>query len=219
MSNPNIPEWSIPNTFPELSPGEIHVWMTSLHDGICEPESFSREERLRLNGMHNETIRQRYCVTRSTLRRLMAAYLDQPLDRICIETGKQGKPYIPGSILEFNISHTTELILMAFAYELPVGIDCEASRPLRNHKAIAQRLFGEDEYRQWVEAGARRADFYRLWTTLEARQKCQGEGLFGKPIATETVVTRSFPIKDGITACLAWQAVVANPVIRYFSFN
>lgn len=84
--------------------------------------------------------------------------------------------------LRFNLSHTRGLVCCAVVQDLPVGIDAECRRPLRDARAIAERFFAAEEAAAVVAAGppgsaAEAAIFHALWTLKEAYVKALGRGL------------------------------------------
>ena len=61
--------------------------------------------------------------------------------------GTSGKPSLADHDIHFNISHSAELGLFAFAPDRPVGVDVENERPVRRLLDVAQRFMSEDEIR------------------------------------------------------------------------
>ena len=47
--------------------------------------------------------------------------------------------------LEFNLSHSGELALVAVSRDLPVGVDLEHPRTFKNHAGMARRICTADE--------------------------------------------------------------------------
>lgn len=79
---------------------------------------------------------------------------------------KNKKPYFENSDLEFNISHSENLVIAAFDKN-PVGADIEYMKK-RDFPALAKRYnfeCGEDDYKK----------FYSFWTNYEAKIKLQDE--------------------------------------------
>ena len=91
--------------------------------------------------------------------------------------GAQGKPRFKDSDVYFNLSHSEEYVLCAFApYE--VGCDVEQITPIDLN--IARRFFFHSEYddiaAQMTEA-ARNDLFFRYWTLKESFLKVTGLGM------------------------------------------
>lgn len=95
--------------------------------------------------------------------------------------GEQGKPYAVGLCVEFNISHSGDMVVCAVD-DKPVGIDIEQIRPI--DLSVAKHVCADDEliyifghkptekdfvYTEDMETLTR---FFELWTKKEAFYKC-----------------------------------------------
>lgn len=91
------------------------------------------------------------------------------------ETGRYGKPYLPGNELFFNLSHSADWVLCAVS-ESEIGCDIERIRdiPLR-----AARRFAEEEYGDIRNSGEEEklVKFFRYWTLKESFLKATGRGM------------------------------------------
>jgi 4'-phosphopantetheinyl transferase len=125
------------------------------------------------------------------LRQVLAVYLRERPQRIRFERGEHGKPRLAdgGPRLEFNLSHSAEVALVAVSGELEVGVDVERVRPKRGNA------------------------FYRRWACHEAQVKCLGTGLLqARRAATEPVAVRSLDIAPGYAAAVAARATELPPL-------
>jgi 4'-phosphopantetheinyl transferase len=100
--------------------------------------------------------------------------------------GINGKPALADAALQFNLTTSGELALVAIS-ATAVGVDCELMRPQRRWRAIAQRMFAPEIVAALETAAEteRLARFYQAWTALEAEVKCDGRGLFRARAADE----------------------------------
>ena len=157
---------------------EAHARLVALWPLLSPPEQ-ERATRLRL-ARH----RHAYLRAHAGLRLILARYLGQAPERIRLTPGPQGKPAVTGD-LEFNLTTSGDLALVAVRRDQPVGVDCERITPHRDMIAIAQRLFaaGEIEQLQACDLEERPQLFTRFWTGLEARVKFTGHGLFHHPLS------------------------------------
>jgi len=127
--------------------------------------------------------RSRYVAARGQLRILLARCLDRVPKDVAIEVGPDGKPEVrpvPGSRrLQFNLSHTDGVGVLAIGIEDELGIDVERIRPLPDALAIAERFLATGEILALRAAAdeARPETFLRLWTRKEAVVKSFGRGL------------------------------------------
>lgn len=88
-----------------------------------------------------------------------------------------GKPMLVGEPLQFSLTHSGTLALLAVTRELPVGIDVQAPHPALTKPWFAKRICTEREYAKIGEAGDPQA-LLRLWVRKEAVIKARGEGSF-----------------------------------------
>ena len=92
---------------------------------------------------------------------------------------------MPAAVLDFNLSHTDGLALLAVARGGPLGVDVEQFREMSDTEALAKRFYAGDEIDRVLgsEGLARQRAFFLCWTRKEAVLKSTGVGL--------TVSTRS----------------------------
>ncbi len=108
--------------------------------------------------------------------------------------------------MEFNLTTSGDLALIAVRLGHPVGVDCERINPHRDMIAIARRLFSADEIEQLqaCEPLERPQLFTCFWTALEARVKLTGSGLFHPSLATSGEPdVRHFIPQPGYLAAIA----------------
>src|SRR6187200_1666253 len=134
------------------------------------------------------------------LRRVLGHYLDAEPGEGDIAVGVHGKPRLRnGGGIEFNLSHTQNLVLVAVATR-PVGVDVEAIRPRRDVVGIAGRFLDPEEAAAVAEAAEaeRERVFYRAWTRHEAQLKCLGTGFNSEPnlqLTTSEVANRRLAVE------------------------
>ncbi len=167
----------------ELMTEEVQVWVASLEvsDARCAELSrtLSGEEKGRADGMVPHLAR-RFIVARGILRTLLSGFTGTTAGKLRFTYGTSGKPSLADHDIHFNISHSAELGLFAFAPDRPVGVDVENERPVRRMLDVAQRFMSEDEIRSLAAAPAeeRDAEFLKSWVVREARLKAQGKGVW-----------------------------------------
>lgn len=119
-------------------------------------------------------------LARDALRAILASRLDVPARSVEVKTTAEGKPYLPGDPVHFNLSHSSELALVAICREAPVGIDLEHARELRAPDRLARRICSQREY-EWLRCmgGPQNTTgaLLRLWVRKEAAVKGTGDGL------------------------------------------
>ena len=123
---------------------------------------------------------RRFVVARGILRDLLSGFTGTPAQKLKFEYGSAGKPSLVDHDINFNISHSAELGLFAFAPDRAVGVDVENERPVRRLLDVAQRFMSEDEVRTLAatDPEERDATFLRSWVVREARLKAEGKSVW-----------------------------------------
>jgi 4'-phosphopantetheinyl transferase len=128
--------------------------------------------------------RRRAVASRGLLREQLGARLGiDPWD-VPLRLGTHGKPELDGS-LRFNVAHSGDLALLAFAEGREVGVDVERVRPLVALDLLALEVLGcaERDALASLPAHARERAFLEAWTRKEAYLKGRGLGLNVEPRA------------------------------------
>jgi 4'-phosphopantetheinyl transferase len=166
----------------------IRVWRAALDRPESETAALAAllapDERARADRFRFERDRRRFAVGRGLLRTLLARTLATAPEEIVFCYGTRGKPALAradGTDLEFNLSHSNGLALLATSWGRAVGIDLEYEGKSVDFLGIADRYFTSQELgqirNQPEEAGRRRA-FFRGWARKEAFLKARGDGLW-----------------------------------------
>jgi 4'-phosphopantetheinyl transferase len=169
----------------DLPEDEVHLWQVDLVIvAKGEPrweKILSADERARAARFHFSQDRQYFTATRALLRMILGSYVDSdPMELVFHYTDKEKPSLNPStSRVEFNVSHSGGVALMAFTRERSLGVDVEQLRENFDHEAIARRFFSEQERRQiaGLTPSERFHGFFRCWTRKEAYIKAQGAGL------------------------------------------
>lgn len=172
---------------PPPANGEVHVWRRQLNvtdECLRELEGLlSDAERARANRYRFLRDRRRFIVARATLRNLLGRYLCIAPEAISLDVGTNGKPELDRTVhrlrLEFNLSHSDELAIYAFALQRPVGIDVEHLDRAVDFLALAEKCFSDRELAvlQELPASAQERAFFNAWSRKEAYLKAAGVGL------------------------------------------
>ena len=165
---------------------------------------------------------QQYLLSRCYIRDILSAYLDCEPGTIALDTEAGGKPYIrsPARQLCFNLSHTDDKALLALSQKMSIGVDLERIRPLEKALKISRRIFtpGEQEQLARTADADRAATFFKLWTSMEARQKTKGQGIFASRVQHAAVGTRQLAVLDGYCAAVAWDNAGLQPGITCYRY-
>ncbi|MDH3412409.1 MAG: 4'-phosphopantetheinyl transferase superfamily protein [Gammaproteobacteria bacterium] len=181
--------WNPPPEDLRLSPEHVEVWRisTSLSDeeveafnAVLSPEQRARSERIRVVEK-----RRQYIITQGLTRILLARVLDAEPNALEFVRGPKGKPYLSGAFadagVQFNMTHTSHMALIAVTLNREVGVDIERIRDNLQWDKLARRYFSPLEYRDFssLPQSVRLGAFFTLWTRKEAVLKAIGTGLGG----------------------------------------
>ena len=184
---PNL-RWRKRSVPPNLAPDALHLWRIPLGEnpgrlGADDLALLSRKQQQRVRRLRTPQLQRRYLRAHSAMRRILGGYLQRPPQTITLSYGAAGKPSLTGDHrqLEFNLTTSGDLALLAVAAEHEVGVDCEPVRDDRDLAGIAHRMFPADDAVaiDRLPATERALAFYLHWTALEARVKADGRGLAG----------------------------------------
>ena len=139
------------------------------------------EERARSRRFLRPVDRRRFVVCHAAIRVVLARCLDIRPEAVRYERGDAGKPRLAAGLgpLEFSLSHSGAVGLLAVTRDRPVGVDVEHVRDLPDPLMIAEQHFvtAEADALRSLPPEVRHAAFFRCWTHKEALIKATGEGL------------------------------------------
>lgn len=170
-----------------LSETEIQVWIIDLDQFIIKDDTLKKilsdEELLRASKFHFKKDEKRFINSRILLRIILGRYTDMPSATIKFSHNQFGKPDLideqNSHKINFNISHSQNILCLAFSKNDPIGIDCEVVKPVEDYIAIAERHFSPTEFDQLKSFPEEKhiEGFYTIWTAKEAIIKLIGTGL------------------------------------------
>lgn len=166
-------------------PDKVDVWVAHLDPGSGElarrVAATTGAERQRASRFHRRLDGDRYLSAHGALRLLLADYLACDPLSLCFGTHENGKPFLEGARLEFNLSHSGALALIAVARTRQVGVDVEQLRPMTDLEGVAARVCtpGELATLAGLAEPHRERAFLAMWTCKEALAKATGEGIGG----------------------------------------
>lgn len=169
----------------EIAANEVHLWETPLTIWELElahiGDVLSVDEREYAAAFRNEKARRQYVISRGMLRQLLSRYLGQPTTDIRFETEGDGKPVLAGTRgVEFNLSHSGEIVVYAVAASRPVGVDIERLRTMPRAADLAHRFLSPEESDTIAAAPPRQRDreFLSAWVKREAYAKARGTSIW-----------------------------------------
>jgi 4'-phosphopantetheinyl transferase len=163
-----------------LDKEQIDIWQFSL---LNQPagafDLLNNEEQKRAHRFYFAQHQRRFIIARAMLRTILARYLEMEAAKIQFSYQKHGKPFIPHPLkIEFNLSHSQDLALLAVGKEHPLGIDLEHSSE-RPYDGIGLKLFSPEENKALSQQPdhLKSALFFNIWAQKEAFIKASGLGL------------------------------------------
>lgn len=166
---------------------EIHIWYAWLDQLAGSAQglllTLSPDERDRAEKFRFEKDRNRYTLSRGILRKILGDYLGVSPGSLQFHYGSHGKAYLSEKSLpyamHFSVSHSCGLVLFGFSRDQEIGIDLERIRMGFDFEGIAKKFLSPSEFAKLhsLAPAARSAEFFRLWTRLEAYAKARGIGI------------------------------------------
>jgi 4'-phosphopantetheinyl transferase len=182
---PDRSQWLAAPAICNLRADEVHVWRATLDLPAQSVEQLepllSADERERARRFHFERDRRRWVIARGWLRTLLGRYLAAAPETLSFHYGRFGKPQVTNleTALEFNVSHSGEILLIAVTLRRAVGVDVERIRPDLSVIEIAERFFSPAECSALaaLPPDVQPDAFFDCWTRKEAYIKARGDCL------------------------------------------
>jgi 4'-phosphopantetheinyl transferase len=166
--------------------GEVHVWTARAPAEITKRASLecvlSETEKTAASRFYFERHRLSYIFSHAALRSILSGYLDRSPGELQFGQNSFGKPHLKGMGLEtlnFNMSHSGDVVVVGVTRGRVVGIDVEMIRPMKEFASIARLNFTPQEcaFIENSPAGIQQQAFFKSWARKEAVIKAVGKGL------------------------------------------
>lgn len=167
----------------------VQVWAVRLDDASVDLERggdlLSPDERERAARFRFELHRRRYLVAHIALHEILSGYLPIEPESLSFDVGTNGKPKLAQALapsgIEFNLSHSNEMALLAVTRGHEVGVDIEYVRNKFEFQEVAERFFTAKEVAamRGLPSTLQCQAFFKCWTSKEAFLKAKGTGLSG----------------------------------------
>lgn len=180
--------WKRPPAKLSILRSELHVWRIDLNNVNYLPNDLSSllssEEIKRMEHFKFERDQHRYQVTHSMKRLILANYLACDPQCLFFDVGSYGKPSLASLQnsfnIQFNLSHSHHLILLAVTLEDSIGIDIEYCNKKFSIEGLSEIIFSPHEklfFSALNYEEEKKEVFFRCWTRKEAYLKAIGMGL------------------------------------------
>lgn len=159
----------------------VQVWTVDLDQTRLDLDwpLLDAVERSRAVRLVRPSDRRRFVARRAALRRLLSRPVGSAPELLRFGAGPAGRPLLLGSSLDFNVSHSGAIALVALSQAGRIGVDLEkidasqvelaALRPFVDRQVLV-------DVGRACEAGDTRP-FFRWWTVVEAVAKARGTGI------------------------------------------
>jgi 4'-phosphopantetheinyl transferase len=181
----------------------VELWTCELARSAVDVKGMERmlsePELARAARFGRPELRDRYVVGRATLRSILAALLGSEASRVAIARGARGRPFVQGSAIDFNVSHTRGTALFGVARSGRIGVDVEHRDRELNVEGVARKFMSPAEQAKLgtLVGDARRQALLRLWTCKEAMSKATGDALSAPFRRLDVTLTPRVALRDG----------------------
>jgi len=195
----------------------IDIWQYPLHTEFPEARSLlAPDELTRAKRYHFNRHQRRFTIAHAMIRLILARYCSVPARKLVFDQNKHGKPLLVNAPeLQFNLSHSGNMALLAVGSDYPLGVDLEffAARP---YEGIGSHMFSlaENQALKAVPTGLKPLAFFHMWAQKEALIKACGLGLsyptqqFDVPALPST----NQPVYDSLHE-QTWQMISFQPEV------
>ncbi len=157
------------------------------------------------------------------LSEILSRDYDLPNGLVSFSKDGNGKPYLKGSNINFNISHSKNIIAYAICNKAEVGIDIQYQKDVKT--PLAKKVLCPDEFSSFEAHENPSSHFIQLWTRKEAVVKCTGKGIktgFSTfsvltdtvVLSDETVYVQDVNILDGFKCTIASIDAVSSVTVK-----
>lgn len=212
--------WSEPPLDLNLTNKAVHLWLTNFNQRDFPLSDLwvllSADEQGKSRRFRHHREQQSYILRHGVLRLILGRYLKSNPKDILISEGIFGKPFVSDDNhgrIEFNITHSEKLMLLAFTYKHRVGVDLEQVKVFPEVDYITDAFFSNEEKAIMCRVPiVKKLDtFFRLWTRKEAYTKALGLGIYqpeipsllsssAEKIATKWTVESFIPARSFMAA-------------------
>ena len=174
----------VPETRLTAMRSQLHVWRVPLSlpetTAARLKKCLSPEELEKSRQFHFEKDQSRFVIARGALRTILGSYLNERPENLAFVYGTFGKPFLSDSSdtrgIQFNLSHCSDLALVAVGSPHRIGVDVELVRELPEMETIAEHYFNREERASIGSADGETKSrlFFHIWTRREAAAKARG---------------------------------------------
>ncbi|MDC2864276.1 4'-phosphopantetheinyl transferase family protein [Bacillus sp. BP-3] len=183
-------DWEVGDSVPLLTRDSCQIWWARITD--IQPwhyDLLNETERERANLFHHSHDQARFIIGCVISRLVLGVQIQMlpyqvPIDRTCSNCKlPHGRPQLPNGMPHFSVSHSGEIVGVAFTASTPVGFDVEQLKPKLDVATMSEGVLTDLEFAQikklTIEEQVK--GFLIYWTRKESLLKATGEGLTIQP--------------------------------------
>ena len=172
------------------SASEIHLWLTNpatINDeALLERylDLLGSDELVSYRALARPDHQREYLISQAFLRDVLGSYAGDDSQILEFERNASGKPHLKNTSqsmdkLQFNLSHSAELMACTVTHAGAVGVDVEALAVDHGMLEVADHYFSASEVASLkdLDSAEQQHLFCKIWTLKEAYIKARGEGL------------------------------------------
>jgi len=138
---------------------------------------------------YDKVLANHYIISHGILRSILGYYVDQSPSSLELINNTHGKPSLKNSNIEFNMSHSRNMVCYVIAFNNKIGVDIEFYNTTIDIMEMLELVFTKKEIEliKSLDIDEQYKTFYKSWTKKEALIKAVGRGL-SYPINTIEVI-------------------------------
>jgi 4'-phosphopantetheinyl transferase len=163
----------------EIPSGEVHVWILNTGGQERAWDRLLSSEEAATAGRLSTPHQLRFKNCRGALRLLLGRYLRLNPTSIEFSIGPNGKLFLAGGQLGFNVAHSRDVAVIALGQDCEVGVDVEGFEAPANCAQLAAQFFRPEEIDvlSRVSPAMYGRTFLTMWVRKEATLKAEGTGI------------------------------------------
>jgi 4'-phosphopantetheinyl transferase len=187
-----------------LTGSKQDVFFGVTRDFASEYNSLTRylnaDELSRAERFHYDDDRMTYVTSHALLRLVIFKQLNIRTSDLSYLFSENGKPFLEGNPVWFNLTHTRDAFAFAVSKNAAVGIDMEDINRNIDYESIIKNFFSPEENEFILKNPAEALNrFFLLWTRKEALLKAIGTGLLDNLHKIDVHKSNCFIEKDIFT--------------------
>jgi 4'-phosphopantetheinyl transferase len=164
--------------------------MAVIQDWIPEKKDYllallNQEELKRLRRYKIPAKQDQFLCSRGLLKLILSTYVGEEPTEVNLSTNPAGKPFLPNQSIQFNLSHSKNMLVLGFGLFDHIGVDIQEEYPISNLEILLENYFSPEEqaFLDSLDPDLRQTLFFSIWSAKEAYLKALGEGFQISPAA------------------------------------